>query len=135
MTKQSRRNFLAVGSLAALASASHAMPAEAVRKNINLMHHVFFWLKNPDSAEDLEKLIEGIQSLSKIKSLRMFQLSLPANTPARPVIDSTYSISLFTSFDDVAGHNLYQDDPIHLKFVETYSNLWNKVVVYDSMAL
>lgn len=135
MTKQSRRNFLAVGSLAALASASHAMPPEAVRKNINLMHHVFFWLKNPDSAEDLEKLIEGIQSLSKIKSLRMFQLSLPANTPARPVIDSTYSISLFTSFDDVAGHNLYQDDPIHLKFVETYSNLWNKVVVYDSMAL
>jgi len=135
MNKQSRRKFMALGSLAALASASHAMPFEDARKSINLMHHVFFWLKNPDSTEDLGKLISGLQTLSKIKSLRMFQLSLPANTPARPVIDSTYSISLYTSFDDVAGHNLYQDDPIHLKFVETYSNLWNKVVVYDSLAL
>ncbi len=135
MSKHSRRKFLAVGSLATLATASQAMTFDEAKKNINLMHHVFFWLKNPDSVEDLQKVIEGIQTLSKIKSLRMFQLSLPANTPARPVIDSTYSISLFTSFDDVVGHNLYQDDPIHLKFVETYSNLWNKVVVYDSMAL
>ncbi len=135
MSKHSRRKFLAVGSLVTLGTASHAMTFEDLKKNITLMHHVFFWLKNPDSAEDLEKLIEGIQTLSKIKSLRMFQISLPANTPARPVIDSTYTISLFTSFDDVAGHNRYQDDPIHLKFIETYSNLWNRVVIYDSMAL
>lgn len=135
MDKHSRRKFLTIGSLVTLGTASHAMTFEDIKKSITLMHHVFFWLKNPESAEDLEKLIEGIQTLSKIKSLRMFQISLPANTPARPVIDSTYSISLFTSFDDVVGHNRYQDDPIHLKFVETYSNLWNKVVVYDSMAL
>ncbi len=135
MSKHSRRKFLAVGSLVTLGTASHAMTFEDLKKNITLMHHVFFWLKNPDSAEDLEKLIEGIQTLSKIKSLRMFQISLPANTPARPVIDSTYTISLFTSFDDVAGHNRYQDDLIHLKFIETYSNLWNRVVIYDSMAL
>jgi hypothetical protein len=135
MDKYSRRKFLTIGSLVTLGTASHAMTIEDIKRNITLMHHVFFWLKNPESAEDLEKLIEGVQTLSKIKSLRMFQISLPANTPARPVIDSTYSISLFTSFDDVAGHNLYQDDPVHLKFVDTYSNLWNKVVVYDSMAL
>lgn len=135
MEKQSRRKFLAVGSLATLGAATSAIALTPPKKNVTLVHHVFFWLKNPDSAEDATKLIEGIETLSKIKSLRMFQIGLPANTPSRPVIDTTYNVSLLTSFDDVAGHNQYQDHPIHLKFVETYSNLWEKVVVYDSMSI
>ena len=135
MIKQSRRKFMALGSLMTLSAVSNAMAFEKGAKDIMLSHHVFFWLKNPDSAEDLNKLIEGIQTLSKIKTLRVFKVGLPANTPPRPVIDASYSISLLTSFDDVKAHNLYQDDPIHLKFVETYSNLWDKVVVYDSMTI
>jgi hypothetical protein len=83
MSKQSRRKFLTVGSLATLATASHAMATEDVRKNINLMHHVFFWLKNPDSTEDLEKLIEGIQTLSKIKSLRMVSTQPSCQHPGK----------------------------------------------------
>ena len=125
---------MTLGSLMTLSAVSNAMAFEK-GKDIMLSHHVFFWLKNPDSAEDLNKLIEGIQTLSKIKTLRVFKVGLPANTPPRPVIDASYSISLLTSFDDVKAHNLYQDDPIHLKFVETYSNLWDKVVVYDSMTI
>ena len=126
---------MALGSLMTLGTVSNAMTFGKGAKDIMLSHHVFFWLKNPDSAEDLNKLIEGIQTLSKIKTLRVFKVGLPANTPPRPVIDASYSISLLTSFDDVKAHNLYQDDPIHLKFVETYSNLWDKVVVYDSMTI
>jgi hypothetical protein len=98
-----------------------------------LVHHVFFWLKNPGSKEDLGKLIKGASSLKKIESLRMVKIGLPAGTTKRDVIDDSYSLSLLTIFDDVNGHDTYQDHPIHTKFVETYSPLWSKVVVYDSM--
>jgi hypothetical protein len=36
-------------------------------------------------------------------------------------------------FDDVAGQNIYQDHPIHKKFVDQCSHLWEKVIVYDSI--
>ncbi|OYX92559.1 MAG: stress responsive alpha-beta barrel domain-containing protein, partial [Sphingobacteriia bacterium 35-40-5] len=41
-------------------------------------------------------------------------------------------VSLLLFFDDIAGEASYQTDPIHLDFVKNYSNLWNKVVIYDA---
>jgi hypothetical protein len=49
------------------------------------------------------------------------------------VVDSSYSASELMFFDDVAGQNVYQDHPIHKKFVENCSHLWEKVIVYDAM--
>jgi hypothetical protein len=34
-------------------------------------------------------------------------------------------------FDDLAGQKIYQDHPIHKKFIEDCSALWEKVIVYD----
>lgn len=101
--------------------------------NAPLIHHVFFWLKNPSSKEDTERLIEGIQTLKKIETMQEFRIGLPAKTPKRDVIDDTYAVSLFTTFKDVDGHNVYQEHAIHKKFIKNYSNLWAKVQVYDSM--
>ncbi len=126
-----RRKFLASTATMALAASVPAL-ANAKGKEA-LVHHVYFWLKNPASKEDLNKLIEGINSLKKIETLRLVKVGVPAATTKRDVIDNSYSISLLTVFDDVKGHDTYQDHPIHTKFVETYSPLWNKVVVYDSM--
>jgi len=36
-------------------------------------------------------------------------------------------------FDDARGEKIYQDHPIHQKFIEEHSHLWSKVVVYDSL--
>ena len=36
-------------------------------------------------------------------------------------------------FDDLEGQKTYQDHPIHQKFIEDCSQLWERVVVYDSM--
>ena len=126
-----RRKFLS--SVSALALGSFPALSENQKEKKVLVHHVFFWLKNPGSEEDLGKLTEGVNSLKKIESLRMVKIGLPAGTTKRDVIDDSYSLSLLTIFDDVKGHDTYQDHPIHTKFVETYSPLWNKVVVYDSM--
>lgn len=98
-----------------------------------LVHHVFFWLKNPDSKGDLNKFIEGINSLKKIKTLRLCKVGTPAGTEQRDVVDRSYQVSLLTIFDDVKGHDAYQVDPVHTAFVKNYSHLWSKVIVFDSM--
>jgi Stress responsive A/B Barrel Domain len=127
-----RRKFLTTTATLAMAASVPALSKPKNEKK-SLVHHVYFWLKNPTSKEDLNKLIEGINSLKKIETLRMVKIGVPAATTKRDVIDDSYSISLLTVFDDVKGHDTYQDHPIHTKFVSTYSPLWNKVVVYDSM--
>jgi hypothetical protein len=126
-----RRKFIASTATMALAAALPTLGNEKEKKS--LVHHVYFWLKNPSSKEDLAKLIEGISSLKKIETLRMVKIGVPAATTKRDVIDDSYSVSLLTVFDDIAGQDVYQVHPTHTKFVETYSPLWNKVVVYDSM--
>ena len=98
-----------------------------------LTHHVFFWLKNPSSKEDLEKLLEGLHTLDKIETVRKIHIGVPAETEARGVVDASYSASELLFFDDLAGQKTYQDHPIHKKFVENCSQLWQKVIVYDSM--
>ena len=103
----------------------------AEHKNI-FIHHVFFWLKNPDSKEDRAKLIEGLRKLSKVKVIRQFHIGRHAGTN-RDVIERSYSISWFTVFDNLDDEESYQVDPIHLKFIEECKHLWNKVVVHDSV--
>jgi hypothetical protein len=96
------------------------------------IHHVYFWLKNADSKEDRAKLMEGLKKLSTVKTIKTFHIGQPADTK-RDVIDSSYTISWFTIFDNAADQQSYQTDPIHLKFVEECSGLWSKVVVYDTV--
>ena len=96
------------------------------------IHHVFFWLKNAGNKEDRNQLVEGLKKLSKVKTIRQFHIGQPAATN-RDVIERSYSISWFVVFDNPTDQESYQTDPIHLKFVEECSHLWNKVVVHDSV--
>ena len=98
-----------------------------------LIHHVFFWLKNVDSKEDLAKLLNGIRTLGEIEAVRKLHIGVPADTERRDVVDGSYSASELMFFDDVAGHQNYQNHPIHKEFIETCAHLWEKVIVYDSM--
>ena len=102
-----------------------------MEKNL-FIHHVYFWLKEPQSKEALAKLIQGLEGLSKVKTIQMFHIGKPADTN-RDVIDRSYSVSWMLLFKNKADQDSYQVDPIHLKFVEDYSSLWSKVVVYDSV--
>lgn len=96
------------------------------------VHHVFFWLKNPESSEDKAQLGEGLWSLEKIELIRTFHVGVPASTN-RPVIERGYSFSLLMIFDDLEDQEKYQIHPIHERFVKENSHLWTKVVVYDSV--
>jgi hypothetical protein len=100
-----------------------------------LVHQVYFWLKNPESKEDRAKLIEGIKTLAAIEQVRGIHIGVPASTEKRDVVDISYAVSELLFFDNAADEHAYQIHPIHKAFVENYSHLWNKVVVYDSVSV
>jgi hypothetical protein len=120
---------------AATAAAANSTGASAVSNPSKLVHHVFFWLKNPGSKEDLEKLLKGLRTLAKIETVRGVLFGVPASTEKRDVVDNSWSASEILFFDDTAGQKIYQDHPIHQQFVADCSHLWEKVVVYDAIAV
>lgn len=133
MENSSRRKFIKT------ATAATALPLAV--KNIDskpkamksiFVHHVFFWLKNPGSKADRDKLVEGLMTLTKIKHIKTWHIGVPAGT-SREVIDGSYAISWLNTLKDQTAQDAYQVDPIHLAFVENYKHLWEKVVVYDSI--
>jgi hypothetical protein len=128
----SRRNFIAT--TAAVAVVSNAGASAAVTTYPKLIHHVFFWLKNPQSKEDLAALLAGLRTLTKIESVRGAHFGVPASTEKRDVVDNSYSASEVLFFDDTAGQKIYQDHAIHQKFVADCSHLWERVVVYDAVS-
>ena len=133
MENQNRRTFVATAVALGASAAASAMPTMNKENKKQLAHHVFFWLKNPESKEDLNKLLEGLKTLKKIPSVKEMYIGVPASTEKREVVDNSYSASELIFFDDVAGQDAYQVHPIHVKFVEQCSPLWQKVVVYDSV--
>ncbi len=136
MNNFSRRQFVEKTSKAALAGSfifAVSIQQEKEMENV-FVHHVYFWLKNADSAEDRGKLVAGLKKLSVVKTIQQFQIGKPAAT-SREVIDGSYAVSWLVLFNNKADQDSYQTDPIHLKFVEECSSLWQKVVVYDSIAI
>jgi Stress responsive A/B Barrel Domain len=96
------------------------------------IHHVYFWLAEPGNATHKKLLIEGLHTLSGVKTIQRFHIGEPANT-SREVIDSSYSVSWILIFKNAADQDSYQVDPIHLRFVEQCSHLWRRVQVYDTI--
>ncbi len=127
----SRRTFIVA---AATLAATNAGASAAVNVYPKLVHHVFFWLKNPEAKEDLARLLEGLRTLANIETVRGAHFGVPASTEKRDVVDNSYSASEILFFDDLAGQKIYQDHPIHKKFVADCSHLWERVVVYDALA-
>ncbi len=137
MNDSSRRRFLtsaaALGAGVALAGGASA--GDSCDNLPKLMHKVFFWLKNPESTEDRDALIAGLKTLAAIDTVRGIHIGVPASTEQRDVVDSSYQVSELLMFDSAEDQDAYQVDPIHQKFVQQCSHLWEKVVVYDSVAV
>lgn len=131
MSKISRRKFVAAATLLPLAATASNM--ESQKANPKLVHHVFFWLKNPSSTADRDKLLAGVKGLKKIETIKMLHVGVPASTEKRDVVDNSYSVSELMFFDNVEDQKVYQDHPIHQQFIKEHSMLWEKVVVYDTM--
>ncbi|MCL5245680.1 Dabb family protein [Cellulophaga sp. 20_2_10] len=96
------------------------------------VHTVFFWLKNPDRAEDREAFVASLRKfLNASKYAHTNFIGTPPKA-TRDVVDGSFTFSLLVSFTSVENQNKYQAEDVHLTFVDEASHLWNKVVVYDS---
>jgi hypothetical protein len=121
-----RRTFLAATPLlGALGTSSSAEKP--------LLHHVFFWLNNPNSEADKKQLIAGLKTLKGIPTIKQIHVGTLASTEKRDVVDTSWDVSELMFFDDEAGQKVYQDHPIHLEFVKNNAHLWKKVIVYDAI--
>ena len=93
------------------------------------VHCVYFWLKPGITEAERKQFVAGATSLTKIKAVKQGWVGKPADTD-RPIIDRSYSYGLVVAFDDLAGHDAYQVDPIHDAF-RNLSHLWTQVKIYD----
>ncbi|MBK9935061.1 MAG: Dabb family protein [Cytophagaceae bacterium] len=128
MKNQNRRAFLQKSAVLA------AIPVVGIgnkKTEKAFIHHVYFYLKENNQV-NREKLIEGLTKLSKVPTIKSFHIGLPASTN-RSVIVRDYSVSWMCFFENLEEEEIYQKHLIHLKFVEDYSYLWEKVNVYDSV--
>lgn len=117
------------------AAAVSAGPASAAPAAGKIVHHVFFWLKNPDSTADRDALIAGLRKLAAVDVVRSLQIGVPASTEQRDVVDSSFQVSELMVFDNVVDQKTYQDHPVHKDFVAKCSHLWAKVIVYDMVTV
>jgi hypothetical protein len=133
MEDKSRRKFLQNTGLAAIASATtFPLLAEPERVKELFIHHVYFYLKEPNNAQHEAKLLEGLHKLAKVPTIQYMHIGRPAAT-SRSVIVRDYTFSWMCFFKNIIEEEIYQTHPIHLDFIKEYSDLWEKVVVYDSV--
>ena len=97
-----------------------------------LVHSVYFWLRDGLTLEETARFRGGVESLRGCESVREMHIGVPAPTN-RPVIDRSYTYALTVIFDDMAGHDTYQEHPIHKAFVENFSAYWTRVQIYDAI--
>ena len=97
-----------------------------------LVHTVYFWLKPELTPAQRAEFRRGVESLAGIKAVEAVHVGTPAATEKRPIIDDSYSVALTVICRDVAAHDAYQVDPLHLAFVERFKSFWTRVQIYDA---
>jgi hypothetical protein len=115
---EKRRSFFKKLFGIGLAGTAISMNIPALAKSnakTKFIHQVYFWLKNPESSADNEKIVKGLKEMGTIESISLLHIGTPADTD-RDVIDNTYHYSFLVGFEDRKGHDLYQEHPIHEKF-------------------
>lgn len=112
--------------------AAQAQNEKSTSMKDQVVHHVFFYLKNPESAADKAALKEGLKTLEAIPEVKQLFIGEPASTLKRDVVVNDWHVSEIMYFENVEDQDAYQSHPVHMKFVENCQRLWDKVIVYDT---
>ena len=97
-----------------------------------LVHTVYFWLKPELTEQQRADFRRGVESLGTIACVDKVYVGTPAKTEKRPIIDDSYSVALTVLCKDLAAHDGYQADPIHLAFINQFKSFWSRVQIYDA---
>ena len=116
-----------------MTAASCSSPEKAELGKL-FIHHVYFWLKEPDNQDARAKFEKAARELVTIETIIYHHIGVPAPT-AREVIDSSYTFSVLTTYRNKGDQDIYQTHPKHLKFIEDCQDLWERVLVYDTVSI
>ena len=132
----SRRKFISNAALGAAAAGLMVTSCKITEESMGdkFIHHVFFWLKQPVTQEIREKFENALKELATIETIVDYHIGVPAPT-SRDVIDTSYTYSMFSTYKSKEDQDVYQGHEKHLKFIADCQDLWERVVVYDSVAL
>jgi len=98
-----------------------------------LAHNVYFSLKDSSEAS-IQKLVTACKTyLSSHPGVAFFACGTLEPDLARPVNVRDFHVALHVVFDSRASHDLYQEAPLHLKFIEENRDNWASVRVFDSV--
>lgn len=133
---EDRRKFV-MKIAAGMASAGFMSVSESAYASTNsinqvFVHHVFFWLKEPNNPEACQQFEKGLQGLITVPQIQTSHIGKPVESP-REVVDDSFTYSYMAFFKSKEDQTIYQTHPIHLKFIEDCQHLWEKVIVYDAM--
>ncbi|MDB5310631.1 MAG: stress responsive protein [Gemmataceae bacterium] len=97
-----------------------------------LAHNVFFKLKDSSDA-NVEALVAACKKYLNVQpGIVFFAAGRLCRELAREVNDQNWDVGLHLVFDSKAAHDTYQDDPMHVRFVEENKPTWAGVRVFDS---
>src|SRR5579862_7241152 len=97
-----------------------------------VVHNVFFTLFE-STTDARQKLVDACRKyLSGHPGEVYFSAGVLCDSLSRPVNDREFDVGLHVVFRSMADHDVYQQDPRHLKFIEENKPTWKKVRVFDS---
>ena len=96
-----------------------------------LVHIVFFWVRKEAPASARQQLLDDCPKYLKSPTVKHLWVGTPADTPERDVVNATFDVGLTAIFDDLAGHNAYQEHPQHDKFIERNKPNFLRVEVFN----
>jgi len=94
------------------------------------IHSVYFWFNEDVTDSRIAQFRESAKGLSKIQGVTKVYVGTAAAT-YRPIVERSYDLAVIVHLSDLAAHDAYQADPIHLALIESYSSDWAKVMITD----
>ncbi|MBO3700297.1 Dabb family protein [Roseivirga sp. E12] len=94
------------------------------------IHTVYFWFKEGVTDAQIRDFARASMGLREIQGVLKVYDGTPAATD-RPNLEKSYDYALVVLMKDLATHDAYQQDSIHLNLLATYSSMFERVLVTD----
>jgi hypothetical protein len=94
------------------------------------VHSVYFRLRPDLTASQRRTFLDGLRDLSEIDTVQVAFIGTPAATD-RTIVDRNYTHALVLAFEDDAGHDAYQTDPVHDAFRKNCGGFWSDLRIFD----
>ena len=104
-------------------------------KKGNIVHNVYFWLKDGIYTTEEADFLQYFELLAKIPLVQTLSYGKPAPTPKREVVDHSYSYHLILTFKNIDDINAYGNHPEHAAGAEKFKKYWKRVEVKDTIII